>query len=117
MRESSMIALVYLKAKASKFGIDPRLFDHWDIHIHIPAGAIPKDGPSAGVNMLTALASAFTQRKVQPHLAMTGEITLRSQVLPVGGNQEKILAARRADSQKLIHGKNKKQELDEYKQE
>src|SRR3546814_4932488 len=84
MKESAMIALAYLKANASKFGIDPRLFDHWDIHIHIPAGAIPKDGPSAGVTMLTALSSPFTPRKVQPHLAMTGEITLRGKVLPVG---------------------------------
>src|SRR3546814_9675822 len=99
MKESAMIALAYLNANASKFGIDPRLFDHWDIHIHIPAGAILKDGPSAGVTMHTPLASAFTQRKVQPHLAMTGEITLRGRVLPVGVIMEKVLEASRQDTQ------------------
>src|SRR3546814_6613458 len=117
MRESSMIALVYLKAKASKFGIDPRLFDHWDIHIHIPAGAIPKDGPSAGVTMLTALASAFTQRKVRPHLAMTGEITLRGKVLPVGGIKEKILAARRAGIRDVVLCSNNRKDIEEVKQD
>src|SRR3546814_11266882 len=115
MKESAMIALAYLKANASKFGIDPRLFDHWDIHIHIPAGAIPKDGPSAGVTMLTALASAFTQRKVQPPLAMNGEITLRGKVLPVAGLKKKILAARRAAINDERHCKNHKKNSKEKK--
>ncbi|TCS87834.1 ATP-dependent Lon protease [Anseongella ginsenosidimutans] len=116
MKESAMIALAYLKANAGKFGIEPKLFDQWDIHIHIPAGAIPKDGPSAGITMLTALASAFTQRKVRPHLAMTGEITLRGKVLPVGGIKEKILAARRADITDVILCKNNKKDIEEIKQ-
>src|SRR3546814_18366943 len=110
-----MLAFAYLKSNASKCGIHPRRFEHWDIQIHIPAGAIPKDGPSAGVTMLTALASAFTQRKVQPHLAMTGEITLRGKVLPVGGIKEKILAARRADIKDVILCKNNKKDIEEIK--
>ncbi len=96
MKESAQIALAYLKAHAADFGIDNRVFDQWDIHIHVPEGATPKDGPSAGITMLTSLASAFTQRKVKLKLAMTGEITLRGKVLPVGGIKEKILAAKRA---------------------
>lgn len=115
MKESAMIALAYLRANAGKFNIHPKLFEQWDIHIHIPAGAIPKDGPSAGITMLTALASAFTQRKVRPHLAMTGEITLRGKVLPVGGIKEKILAARRADIRDVILCKNNKKDIDEIK--
>jgi ATP-dependent Lon protease len=102
MKESVSIALAYLRAHGEDFGIDPRLFDQWDIHIHVPAGATPKDGPSAGVTMLTALTSAFTQRKLKPHLAMTGEITLRGRVLPVGGIKEKILAAKRANIKDII---------------
>lgn len=117
MKESAMIALAYLKANAGKFDIDPKLFDQWDVHIHIPAGAIPKDGPSAGVTMLTALASAFTQRKVRPHLAMTGEITLRGKVLAVGGIKEKILAARRANIRDVILCKSNKKDIDEIKQD
>src|SRR5476651_2600417 len=85
MKESATIALAYLRAHAGYFDINPKLFEQWDIHVHVPAGATPKDGPSAGITMLTALTSAFTQRKVKPHLAMTGEITLRGRVLPVGG--------------------------------
>lgn len=102
MKESAVIALAYLRANASKFNINQKVFDHWDVHIHVPAGAIPKDGPSAGVTMLTALTSAFTQRKVKPYLAMTGEITLRGKVLPVGGIKEKILAAKRAGIKDII---------------
>ena len=102
MKESATIALAYLRAHSSSFGIDARLFDQWDIHIHVPAGATPKDGPSAGITMLTALTSAFTQRKVKPNLAMTGEITLRGKVLPVGGIKEKILAAKRANITDII---------------
>ncbi|WP_394353368.1 endopeptidase La [Mucilaginibacter mali] len=102
MKESATIALAYLRAHANYFKIDPRLFDQWDVHIHVPAGATPKDGPSAGVTMLTALTSAFTQRKLRPHLAMTGEITLRGRVLPVGGIKEKILAAKRANIKDII---------------
>ena len=96
MKESATIALAYLKAHADQLGLDPAIFDHWDIHVHVPEGATPKDGPSAGITMLTSLASAFTQRKIRKKMAMTGEITLRGKVLPVGGIKEKILAARRS---------------------
>lgn len=102
MKESAMLALEYLKAHASDFGITAEVFDKWNVHIHVPEGATPKDGPSAGITMLTALASAFTQRKVKARLAMTGEITLRGQVLPVGGIKEKILAAKRANIKEII---------------
>jgi ATP-dependent Lon protease len=95
MKESATIALEYLKSHSSKLGIDPKVFEHWNVHIHVPEGATPKDGPSAGITMFTALASAFTQRKIHPRIAMTGEITLRGKVLPVGGIKEKILAAKR----------------------
>ena len=96
MKESAITALSYLKANCEKLHINPLVFDQYDLHIHVPAGAVPKDGPSAGVTMLTSLASVFTQRKIRPHLAMTGEITLRGKVLPIGGVKEKILAAKRA---------------------
>jgi ATP-dependent Lon protease len=103
MKESAVIALEYLKAHAeSLLGIDPALFGHYNVHVHVPEGATPKDGPSAGIAMLTALASLFTQRKVKSKLAMTGEITLRGVVLPVGGIKEKILAARRAQITEVI---------------
>ncbi|HEY0900419.1 MAG TPA: endopeptidase La, partial [Sphingobacteriaceae bacterium] len=102
MKESAAIAMAYLRANSRKFNLDYRLFDQWDVHVHVPAGATPKDGPSAGITMLTALTSAFTQRKVREHLAMTGEITLRGKVLPVGGIQEKILAAKRANIKEII---------------
>ena len=102
MKESAVIALQYLKAHAEELGLDPKVFDAYDVHVHVPAGAIPKDGPSAGITMLTALASIFTQRKVRKFLAMTGEITLRGQVLPVGGIKEKLLAARRAGIKEIV---------------
>lgn len=102
MKESASTALTYLQANARKMGIDPDQFAKKSIHIHVPEGAVPKDGPSAGITMLTALASAFTGRKVKPYLAMTGEITLRGQVLPVGGIKEKVLAARRAGLKEII---------------
>lgn len=102
MKESAITALSYLKAHVDDFGIDYRIFNHYDLHIHVPAGAVPKDGPSAGITMLTSIASIFTQRKVKPYVAMTGEITLRGKVLPVGGIKEKILAARRAGVKELI---------------
>lgn len=96
MKESAVTALTYLKAHAADFKIDNRVFDKYDVHIHVPAGAVPKDGPSAGVTILTSLTSLYTQRKVKSKLAMTGEITLRGKVLPIGGVKEKILAAKRA---------------------
>jgi ATP-dependent Lon protease len=102
MKESAVIALAYLKAHAEEFGIKSSYFDEWDIHMHVPEGAIPKDGPSAGITMLTSLASLFTQRRVKNKLAMTGEITLRGKVLPVGGIKEKILAAKRAGIKEII---------------
>ncbi|WP_407428277.1 endopeptidase La [Arcticibacter sp.] len=116
MKESATIAMAYLRAHASKFGIDNRLFDLWDIHVHVPAGATPKDGPSAGITMLTALTSAFTQRKVKQHLAMTGEITLRGKVLPVGGIKEKILAAKRANIKDIILSKSNEKDIREIKE-
>lgn len=96
MKESAVIALEYVKAHIDALGVDYRLFDQWNIHIHVPEGATPKDGPSAGITIATSLASALTQRKVRKNTAMTGEITLRGKVLPVGGIKEKILAAKRA---------------------
>ncbi|MEY4778029.1 MAG: endopeptidase La [Bacteroidota bacterium] len=102
MKESAHTAFTYLHANAKKNGIDPELFRKKNIHIHVPEGAVPKDGPSAGITMLSALASAFTGRRVKPYLAMTGEITLRGQVLPVGGIKEKVLAAKRAGLKEII---------------
>ena len=102
MKESADTALTYLQSNAKKIGVDPTLFTTKLIHVHVPEGAVPKDGPSAGITMLTALTSAFTGRKVKPYLAMTGEITLRGQVLPVGGIKEKILAAKRAGMKEII---------------
>jgi len=117
MKESATIALAYLRAHAAYFNIHPKLFEQWDVHIHVPAGATPKDGPSAGVTMLTALTSAFTQRKIKPHLAMTGEITLRGRVLPVGGIKEKILAARRANIKEIILCKSNQKDILEIKED
>ena len=102
MKESSMLALEYVKAHADKLNIAPEVFSNWNIHLHVPEGAIPKDGPSAGITMATAIASALTQRSVRKNLAMTGEITLRGKVLPVGGIKEKILAAKRAGIKEIV---------------
>jgi ATP-dependent Lon protease len=113
MKESAMIALAYLKAHSQDLEIDPDVFTNWDVHIHVPEGATPKDGPSAGITMLTSLASAFTQRKVRKKLAMTGEITLRGAVLPVGGIKEKILAAKRAGINTIILSKDNKKDIEE----
>lgn len=115
MKESAMLALEYIHAHASLFNIPEELFENWNVHIHVPEGAIPKDGPSAGITMVTSLVSAFTQRKVKNNLAMTGEITLRGKVLPVGGIKEKILAAKRAGIKELILCKENKKDIDEIK--
>ena len=117
MKESASTALSYLKAHAEHLGIDPELFEKNDIHVHIPEGAIPKDGPSAGVTMLSALTSAFVGRSLKPFLAMTGEITLRGKVLPVGGIKEKILAARRAGIKEVILCKDNRKHVEEIEPE
>lgn len=113
MKESAMAALSYLKSNAERLDIDHRIFQQYDLHIHVPAGAVPKDGPSAGITMLTSLASIFTQRKVKQKLAMTGEITLRGKVLPVGGIKEKILAAKRSGIKEIILSAKNKRDIDE----
>lgn len=112
MKESAMLALEYIKSHADYLNIPYEIFEKWNIHLHVPEGAIPKDGPSAGITMTTALASALTQRKVKPNLAMTGEITLRGKVLPVGGIKEKILAAKRAGIKEIILCKENKRNID-----
>lgn len=117
MKESASTALSYLKANGHNFGIDPVKFEQHDIHIHVPEGAIPKDGPSAGITMLTALASAFSNKPVKPYLAMTGEITLRGKVLPVGGIKEKILAAKRAGIKELILCQQNQKNVEEVNQD
>ena len=111
MKESAMAALSYLKSNAEQLGIDHRVFQQYDLHIHVPAGAVPKDGPSAGITMLTSLASIFTQRKVKDKLAMTGEITLRGKVLPVGGIKEKILAAKRSGIKEIIMSQRNRRDI------
>lgn len=116
MKESSTIAMQYIKANAEEFGINPEILDKYNVHIHVPEGATPKDGPSAGVTMLTSLVSVFTQRKVKNRLAMTGEITLRGKVLPVGGIKEKILAAKRANIKEIILCADNKKDIDEIKE-
>lgn len=113
MKESAIIALQYLRSHSSLLGIDNELFDHYNVHIHVPEGAIPKDGPSAGITMVTSLASTFTQRKVRDHIAMTGEITLRGKVLPVGGIKDKILAAKRAGITDIILCKANEKDISE----
>ena len=113
MKESAMLALEYIKAHAPLLGIDPEVFENWNIHVHVPEGAIPKDGPSAGITMATSLASALTQREVKSNLAMTGEITLRGRVLPVGGIKEKILAAKRAGIKEIILCSDNRKDIEE----
>lgn len=113
MKESAMLALEYIKAHSSLLGINEEIFENWNIHVHVPEGAIPKDGPSAGITMATSLASALTQRKVKNGIAMTGEITLRGKVLPVGGIKEKILAAKRAGIKEIILSEENKKNIDE----
>jgi len=115
MKESAMLALEYLKSHADFLDLKDDIFDVRNVHVHVPEGAIPKDGPSAGITMVTSLASSFTGRKIKPRLAMTGEITLRGKVLPVGGIKEKILAARRAGINKIILSKENKKDIDEIK--
>jgi len=115
MKESAMLAHQYLKANPELIGLTYDVFDRWDVHVHVPEGATPKDGPSAGVTMATAMASAFTQRKVKKNLAMTGEITLRGAVLPVGGIKEKILAAKRANIKEIILCTKNKKDIEDIK--
>ena len=116
MKESAMLALEYIKAHSSILAIDDEIFENWNIHVHVPEGAIPKDGPSAGITMATSLASALTQRKVKRNLAMTGEITLRGKILPVGGIKEKILAAKRAGIKEIILSTENKKNIDEIQE-
>ena len=113
MKESAVIALEYVKAHVERLGVDHRIFDHWNIHIHVPEGATPKDGPSAGITIATSIASALTQRKVRKNTAMTGEITLRGKVLPVGGIKEKILAAKRAGITDIVMCRENEKDINE----
>jgi len=115
MKESAILALEYLKTHALEFGINPKIFNLYNVHLHVPEGAVPKDGPSAGITMTTSLASIFTQRKVKQNIAMTGEITLSGVVLPVGGIKEKILAAKRAGLNEIIISEENKADIDEIK--
>lgn len=115
MKESAMLAMEYIRSHASELSINPEVFEQWNTHVHVPEGAIPKDGPSAGITMITSLASAFTQRKVKANLAMTGEITLRGKVLPVGGIREKILAAKRAGIKEITLCEENRKDVEEIK--
>ena len=117
MKESATIAMEYIKSNAEQWGIDPGVFEKYNVHIHVPEGATPKDGPSAGITMLTSLVSLFTQKKVKKSLAMTGEITLRGKVLPVGGIKEKILAAKRARIKEIILCEDNRKDIEEIKEE
>ncbi len=117
MKESAQIALSYIKSKYEQLGVDPDVFDQYQIHLHVPEGATPKDGPSAGITMITSMVSALTGRKVKPNIAMTGEITLRGKVLPVGGIKEKILAAKRAKIKEIILSEKNKKDIEEINQE
>tara|TARA_R100000935_G_scaffold1439_1_gene4510 strand:+ start:60785 stop:63235 length:2451 start_codon:yes stop_codon:yes gene_type:complete len=117
MKESATIALEYIKSNAERLGLSPDIFEKYNVHIHVPEGATPKDGPSAGITMLTSLVSLFTQRKVKKSIAMTGEITLRGKVLPVGGIKEKILAAKRAKIKEILLCEDNKRDIDEIKPE
>lgn len=115
MKRSAVIALEYLKSNASPLGLPDNFSEKWNIHIHVPEGAIPKDGPSAGITMAASIASAFTQRKVKKYAAMTGEITLRGKVLPVGGIKEKILAAKRASIKEIILSEDNRKDVEDIK--
>ncbi len=117
MKESAMLAISYLKAHSEKFNIPEEAFKYWDLHVHVPAGAVPKDGPSAGVSLMSAIASIFTQRKVKGTIALTGEITLRGLVLPVGGIKEKVLAAKRAGIKKVLLPKKNEKDVAEIEVE
>ena len=117
MKESATIAMEYIKSNAESFGINPEVFEKYNVHIHVPEGATPKDGPSAGITMLTSLVSLFAQKKVKKSLAMTGEITLRGKVLPVGGIKEKILAAKRARIKEIILSEENRKDILEIKEE
>ena len=115
MKESATIALQYIKSHAETFGLEPEKIAEYNLHVHVPEGATPKDGPSAGITMLTSLVSVLTGRKVKPSIAMTGEITLRGKVLPVGGIKEKILAARRANITDIILCEENRRDIEEIK--
>ena len=117
MKESATIALEYIKAKHLELGIDTELVENNNIHVHVPEGATPKDGPSAGIAMLTSMVSSYTNKKVKSHLAMTGEITLRGKVLPVGGIKEKLLAATRAGIKEVILCEANRKDVEEIKQD
>lgn len=117
MKESATIAMEYIKSNAELLGINPEIFEKYNVHIHVPEGATPKDGPSAGITMLTSLVSLFTQKRVKKSLAMTGEITLRGKVLPVGGIKEKILAAKRARIKEIILSEENRKDVEEIKAE
>jgi ATP-dependent Lon protease len=113
MKESAVLALEYLKSHAANFSLKAEVFKKYNVHVHVPEGAIPKDGPSAGVAMMTSITSAFTQRKVRNHTAMTGEITLRGRILPVGGIKEKILAAKRAGITNIVISEENRKDVEE----
>lgn len=115
MKESAVLALEYIKSNCKVFGIEAKMFEENNIHVHVPEGAIPKDGPSAGITMATALVSSFSGKKVKKRIAMTGEITLRGKVLPVGGIKEKILAAKRAGIKEIILSKDNMKDVGEIK--
>lgn len=117
MKESATLALEYIKSHSKEIGIDDKIFEENDIHVHVPAGAVPKDGPSAGITMVTALVSSLTGRKVKKAIAMTGEITLRGKVLPVGGIREKILAAKRAGIKEIILCSENRKDIEDIKKE
>jgi ATP-dependent Lon protease len=116
MKESAVIALEYLKSNSDELNLNESIFENWNVHLHVPEGAIPKDGPSAGITMISSMASAFTQRKIKKNIAMTGEITLRGKVLPVGGIKEKILAAKRANIREIILSKENEKDIKEIKE-
>jgi ATP-dependent Lon protease len=117
MKESASTALTYLQSNAQKYKLDAKLFDKKNIHVHVPEGAVPKDGPSAGITMMVSIASALTGKRVKPFMAMTGEITLRGQVLPVGGIKEKVLAAKRAGLKEIILCWQNQKDVEEIEQE